>query len=141
MMVYGRGRRRRADRRQLPGPSSTKKNLVLVDGATGKVIRWYNNSPTLKSVLAAPGRPREGLRWGGESLGVRLRHGQEALDQSEDHGRPHHTHPRQQSGLSRPRARRRRPDDLGSVHLRRGERNPAKALVKLDIEGNHDARG
>src|SRR5215217_9176497 len=40
------------------GPSSTKKNLVLVKGAgpeAGKVIRWYNNSPTLKSVLAAPG--------------------------------------------------------------------------------------
>ena len=25
------------------------------------------------------------------------------------------------------------------VHLRRGERNPAKAMVKLNIEGNHDA--
>ncbi len=39
------------------GPSSTKKNLVLVEGAgpnAGQVIRWYNNAPTLKSVLAAP---------------------------------------------------------------------------------------
>jgi hypothetical protein len=41
-----------------PGPSSTKKNLVLVDGTTGNVIRWYNNSPTLKAVLAAPGLGR-----------------------------------------------------------------------------------
>ena len=35
------------------GPTSTQKNLVLVDGNTGKVIRWYN-APALKSVLAAP---------------------------------------------------------------------------------------
>ena len=35
------------------GPSSTQKNLVLVDGTTRRVIRWYN-SPSLKSVLAAP---------------------------------------------------------------------------------------
>jgi hypothetical protein len=34
------------------GPTSTQKNLVLVDGKTGEVIRWYN-APTLKSVLAA----------------------------------------------------------------------------------------
>jgi hypothetical protein len=35
------------------GPSSTQKNLVLVDGTTGDVIRWYN-APSLKSALAAP---------------------------------------------------------------------------------------
>jgi hypothetical protein len=35
------------------GPSSTQKNLVLVDGTTGEVIRWYK-APALKSVLAAP---------------------------------------------------------------------------------------
>jgi hypothetical protein len=38
------------------GPN-TKKNLVLVDGSTGKVIRWYD-SPSLKTVLAAPGLGR-----------------------------------------------------------------------------------
>jgi hypothetical protein len=37
-----------------PGPSSTKKNLALVDGDTREMIRWYDDSPTLKSVLAAP---------------------------------------------------------------------------------------
>ena len=55
MMVYGTGPD--ADvliAGNFPGPSSTKKNLVLVDGKTGNVLRWYNNSPTLKSVLAAP---------------------------------------------------------------------------------------
>jgi hypothetical protein len=36
------------------GPTGSKENLVLVDGATGDVIRWYD-APTLKSVLAAPG--------------------------------------------------------------------------------------
>src|SRR5215203_5615572 len=35
------------------GTSSTQKNLVLVDGTTGKVIRWYD-SPSLKSVLSVP---------------------------------------------------------------------------------------
>jgi hypothetical protein len=33
--------------------NSTHKNLVLVDGATGKVIQWYDSRP-LKTVLAAP---------------------------------------------------------------------------------------
>src|ERR687890_2897154 len=51
------------------GPSSTQKNLVLVKGAgTGRVIRWYN-SPSLKSVLAAPKLGR--VYDGGEPLGVR----------------------------------------------------------------------
>jgi hypothetical protein len=36
------------------GPTDTKKNLVLVDGASGEVVRWYTNAPALQSVLAAP---------------------------------------------------------------------------------------
>src|SRR5918998_3169342 len=47
------------------GPTSTQENLVLVDGSTGKVIRWYN-SPSLKTVLAAPGLGR--VYGGGRSL-------------------------------------------------------------------------
>src|SRR5215212_5947792 len=50
------------------GPSSTQKNLVLVEGAgpnAGQVIRWYN-SPSLKSVLAAPDLGR--VYGGGVSL-------------------------------------------------------------------------
>src|SRR5918995_382654 len=35
------------------GPTSTQKNLLLVDGNTGKVIQWYN-APSLRSALAAP---------------------------------------------------------------------------------------
>jgi hypothetical protein len=36
-----------------PGPTSTQKNLVVLDGATGRVVSWYN-APALQSVLAAP---------------------------------------------------------------------------------------
>jgi hypothetical protein len=70
---------------KFPGPSGTQKNLVLVDGTTGEMLRWYN-SPALRSVLAAPqlegangslGRVYGG---GGEPLGVRLHHRQEAVD-------------------------------------------------------------
>jgi DNA-binding beta-propeller fold protein YncE len=53
---------------KFPGPSSTQKNLVLVKGAgpnAGQVIRWYN-SPSLKSVLPAPGLGR--IYGGGVSL-------------------------------------------------------------------------
>ena len=48
-----------------PGPSSTKKNLVAVDGATGAVVGWHD-APKLKSVLAAPGLGR--VYGGGVSL-------------------------------------------------------------------------
>jgi hypothetical protein len=47
------------------GPTSAQQNLVLVDGKTGEVIRWYN-SPSLKSVLAAPNLGR--IYGGGVSL-------------------------------------------------------------------------
>jgi hypothetical protein len=47
------------------GPSSTQKNLLLVDGNTGKVIQWYN-APSLKSALAAPNVGR--VYGGGVSL-------------------------------------------------------------------------
>ena len=48
------------------GPTpTTQRNLVLVNGATGNVIRWYN-SVSLKSVLAAPGLGR--VYGGGVSL-------------------------------------------------------------------------
>src|SRR5215216_5664274 len=47
------------------GPTSTQKNLLLVDGNTGKVIQWYN-APSLKSALAAPAVGR--VYGGGVSL-------------------------------------------------------------------------
>src|SRR5215217_3565889 len=50
------------------GPTSTQQNLVLVRGSganAGRVIRWYN-SPSLRSALAAPELGR--VYGGGESL-------------------------------------------------------------------------
>ena len=50
------------------GPTSTQQNLVLVRGSganAGRVIRWYN-SPSLRSALAAPELGR--IYGGGESL-------------------------------------------------------------------------
>src|SRR5215211_7684539 len=36
-----------------PGPTSTQRNLVVADGSSGELVRWYN-SAKLQSVLAAP---------------------------------------------------------------------------------------
>src|ERR671921_2680678 len=36
-----------------PGPTTTQRNLVVVDGTTGGLVSWYN-SAKLQSVLAAP---------------------------------------------------------------------------------------
>jgi hypothetical protein len=50
------------------GPTSTQKNLVLLKGSganAGRVLKWYN-SPSLKSALAAPAVGR--VYGGGESL-------------------------------------------------------------------------
>jgi hypothetical protein len=69
---------------KFPGPSSTEKNLLLVDGKTGEVIQWYN-SPALRSALAAPdlGRVYGG---GGKPLGLRGQR-QETVEPGEDHRR------------------------------------------------------
>jgi hypothetical protein len=47
---------------KFPGPSSKEGNLLLVDGKSGKVLRWYEEPPELRSVLAAAGR---GMVYGG----------------------------------------------------------------------------
>ena len=47
------------------GPDGSRENLVLVDGATGRAIRWYD-APPLKSVLAAPEMGR--IYAGGDGL-------------------------------------------------------------------------
>ena len=39
---------------EFPGPTSTQRNLLVVDGATGELVRWYNSDRRLYSVLAAP---------------------------------------------------------------------------------------
>jgi hypothetical protein len=59
---------------EFSGPSSTQKNLVLVDGTTGNVKQWYN-APSLKSALAAPNLGR--VYGGGVSLSAFERSGKE----------------------------------------------------------------
>jgi hypothetical protein len=116
--------------------NSTHKNLVLVDGETGKVIRWYN-SPSLKSVLAAPNLGR--VYGGGVSLsafdfatGKRLfTRAKTSVDAVRAHD-------------SKPAYRDLELDSDGETIWAacicdKVEANPAKALVKLDTEGNHDA--
>jgi hypothetical protein len=117
------------------GPSSKQKNLVLVDGDTGDVIRWYN-SPSLKSVLAAPELGR--VYGGGRSLtafdfatGKKLwTRAQTAVDAIRAHD-------------SKPAYRDLELDADGETIWAacicdKVDANPAKALVKLDTEGNHD---
>src|SRR5215217_3836766 len=48
-----------------PGPTSTQKNLVVLDGTTGGLVSWYN-SAKLEAVLAAPDLGR--IYGGGQSL-------------------------------------------------------------------------
>jgi hypothetical protein len=121
---------------KFPGPTSNKRNLVLVDGDTGDVIRWYN-SPSLKSVLAAPELGR--VYAGGVSLsafdfatGKRLwTRAKTEVDAIRAHD-------------SKPAYRDLELDADGETIWAacicdKVDANAAKALVKLDTEGNHDA--
>jgi hypothetical protein len=116
------------------GPTSTQKNLLLVDGNTGKVIQWYN-APSLKSALAAPAVGR--VYGGGVSLtafelsGKKLwSRAQTTVDSS--------LYPNAPSPSYR---------DLeldgqtiwAACACDAVGGKAAKALVKLDLEGNHDA--
>jgi RTX calcium-binding nonapeptide repeat (4 copies) len=119
-----------------PGPTSNEGNLVLVDGDSGKVIRWYN-APSLKSVLAAPKLGR--IYGGGRSLtafefatGKRL---WTKVKTEVDVMRAHD---------SKPAYRDLELDADGQTIWAacicdKVDAAPAKALVKLDTEGNHDA--
>ena len=140
MMVYGTGPD--ADvliAGKFAGPDSTKKNLVLVDGLTGEVIRWYN-APALKTVLAAPGVGGGRVYGGGVSLsafefatGKRLwTRAKTAVD---DNIRTHDNSP----------AYRDLELDADGQTIWAAcvcdsvNGAAAKALVKLGVEGNHDA--
>jgi RTX calcium-binding nonapeptide repeat (4 copies) len=120
-----------------PGPSSTKKDLVLVDGDTGEVIRWYDDSPSLKSVLAAPELGR--VYGGGRSLSAfDFATGKKLWTKAKttvDATRAHD---------SKPAYRDLELDADGQTIWAacicdKVDAAPAKALVKLDTDGNHDA--
>jgi hypothetical protein len=120
-----------------PGPTTNKGNLVLVDGTTGKVIRWYDDSPTLKSALGAPKLGR--VYGGGVSLsafdfstGKRLwSRAKTEVDVMRAHD-------------SKPAYRDLELDADGKTIWAacicdKVGGKAAKALVKLDTDGNHDA--
>ena len=118
------------------GPSSTEKNLVRVDGATGKVVQWYD-APPLKSVLAAPDLGR--VYGGGVSLSAfDFATGKELLTRAKtavDTVRAHD---------SKPAYRDLELDADGKTIWAacicdKVGVNPAKALVKLDTAGKHYA--
>jgi len=139
MMVYGTGPD--ADvliAGKFAGPDSTKKNLVLVDGTTGAVIRWYN-SPALKSVLAAPDLGR--VYGGGVSLsafdfatGKRLwTRSKTAVDKSIRTRDSSPAYRDLELGVDAAGA----PTIWAACVCDAVNANPAKALVKLDVDGNH----
>src|SRR5215218_6254503 len=116
------------------GPTSTKKNLVLVDGSTGKVIRWYD-SPSLKTVLAAPGLGR--VYGGGRSLSAfDLATGKELWTKAKTT-----VDPTLRTHDSKPAYRDLKLDGRtiwAACICDAVDGDPAKALVKLDLDGNHD---
>src|SRR5215212_10206718 len=119
------------------GPN-TKKNLVLVDGSSGKVIRWYD-SPSLKTVLAAPGLGR--VYGGGRSLSAfDFATGKELWSRAKTSVDPtirtHH------DTNSTPAYRDLKLDGRtiwAACICDAVNSNPAKALVKLGIYGKHYA--
>ena len=118
------------------GPSSTQMNLVLVDGQTGNVIRWYN-SPSLKSVLGAPKLGR--VYGGGVSLSAfDFATGTKLWTKAKTEVNVKRTHD------SKPAYRDLELDADGQTIWAacicdKVGGKAAKALVKLDTEGNHDA--
>jgi hypothetical protein len=124
---------------KFPGPTSTQKNLVLVKGSganAGQVIRWYN-SPSLKSVLAAPGLER--VYGGGVSLSAfDFATGKKLWTRAKTTVDPTiRTHD------SSPAYRDLELDADGQTIWAACicdavDGQPAKALVKLDKEGHHD---
>ena len=116
------------------GPSATQQNLLLVDGATGKVIRWYD-SPTLKTVLAAPALGT--VYGGGRSLSAfQFATGNRLWTKSKTTVDPTiRTHD------SKPAYRDLELDGRtiwAACICDAVDGDPAKALVKLDLDGNHD---
>ena len=119
-----------------PGPTSNKGNLVLVDGDTGEAIRWFDDAPTLKSVLAAPRLGR--VYGGGRSLtafdfatGKRL--WTKAKTTVDATIRAHDSKPAYRDLVLDGKT------IWAACICDAVDGKAAKALVKLDTEGNHDA--
>jgi hypothetical protein len=117
------------------GPSSTQKNLLLVDGKTGDVIQWYD-SPSLKSALAAPDLGR--VYGGGVSLSAFELSGKKLWTKAKTTV----DSARYSTKAPSPSYRDLELDGKtiwAACACDAVDGKPAKALVKLDLEGNHDA--
>jgi hypothetical protein len=118
-----------------PGPTTNKGNLVLVDGDTGNVIRWYD-APSLKTVLAAPKLGR--VYGGGRSLtAFEFATGKRLWTRAKTEVDVMRTHD------SKPAYRDLELDADGKTIWAacicdKVGAKAAKALVKLDTDGNHD---
>src|SRR5918992_2177550 len=118
------------------GATTNESNLVLVDGTTGKVIRWYD-APSLKSVLAAPGLGR--VYGGGVSLSAfEFSTGKKLWTKAKTEVDVMRAHD------SKPAYRDLELDADGKTIWAacicdKVDGEAAKALVKLDTEGNHYA--
>jgi hypothetical protein len=117
------------------GPSSTQKNLLLVDGKTGEVIQWYN-SPALRSALAAP--DLSVVFGGGGSLSAFEVGGKKLWSQAKTT-----VDTSLYSNAPTPGYRDLELDADGETiwaacACDAVDGKPAKALVKLDVDGNHD---
>ena len=120
------------------GPSSTQNNLVLVKGAGPE---GWASDPVVQLPFAEVGSCGPwiwaGLWWWREPL--RLREGQRHCCGPKRRLPSTPPLPRRAvTWLPRPPARRRRPNDLGCVRLRRGGRQPPKPL-EVKHAGYHDA--
>ena len=126
---------------KFPGPTSAQKNLVLVDGATGDVIKWYDNAPALRTVLAAPGLGRVyggGVSLsafdavGGKKLWTRAKTIVDKSLRTHNTGPAYHDLELDGSTIWAACA-------CDAVAAPDGTLKPAKALVKLSTGGVHDA--
>jgi hypothetical protein len=120
------------------GPSSTQNNLVLVKGTgpeAGRVIRWYN-APSLKSALAAPDLGK--VYGGGVSLSAFELSGNKLWTKAKTT-----VNTTLYPDAPTPGYRDLELDADGQTiwaacACDAVDGNPAKALVKLNTEGNHD---
>jgi hypothetical protein len=123
-----------------PGPSTSQKNLVVADGGTGRVVRWYN-AQKLQSVLAAPDLGR--IYGGGNSLSAfDFSSGKKLWTRAKttvDTSLRSHTLAPGYRDLERDGSTIWAACGCDTVAAPDGTPNPAKALVKLGTEGDHDA--
>jgi hypothetical protein len=114
---------------------TTKQNLVVVNGTTGQVVRWFS-SPALESVLAAPDLGR--IYGGGVSLSAfDFASGKKLWSRT-----PTTVDTTLRSHALGPGYRDLERDGStiwAACACDAVSGNPSKSLVKLDMEGNHDA--